>query len=90
MDSTFAATAFTSLGKTSSSTFELKRKMPRKMSDAPARIVRNERTMRSRQAATPIATPIEDRAGDQHGRRVDAAPLERLDAEDRAEDARNT
>ena len=57
-DSTVAAEALTALGKTSSSTFELNRNVPRKIRDAPERIVRNVRTIGTRHAASATASPI--------------------------------
>ena len=56
--STFVTAACTSFGNTRLLTFELRRKAPRKTSEAPARIVRNERAIGTRHAATAIATPI--------------------------------
>ena len=89
--STVAAEAFTVPGKTSCSTFELKRKRTRKTSGAAPRIVRNWRATRTRQAATATPTPMSDSARDQHRRSVDAAALQRLRAEDaRRAPARNT
>ena len=72
-------------GKTSCSTFELKRNRTRKRSGAAPRIVRNWRAIGTRHAATATATPMSDSARDQHRRSVDAAALQRLRAEDRAE-----